>query len=100
MEEAIRWTFPENIKFEEVSDYLDRFKHIDASQKIIFDLTDTINIHSSFIGFMINAKHLTVRNGGSLTLRLSFTVERILTMLNIIDYFLPEVVTEIDKKSA
>jgi hypothetical protein len=100
MEEIIRWSFPENIKFEEVADYLDRFKHVDHRAKIVFDLQKTVNIHSSFIGFMINAKQLTVRNGGTLTLVLSYTTERILTMLNIIEYFTPGIVVHMDKKSA
>jgi hypothetical protein len=100
MEEVTRWKFPENIKFEEVSEYLGKFKHVDASGKIIFDLTGTLNIHSSFIGFMIHAKHMSIQNGGTLSLMLSYTAERILTMLNIIDYFIPAEVVIIDKKSA
>ena len=100
MDNKITWTFPKNINFDEVSEYLNQFKHIDSSAKIIFDLRKTVNIHSSFIGFMIHTKHNVVKHGGTLTLLLSFTTQRILTMLNIIDYFTPEVVTAPAKKSA
>lgn len=100
MEGVTCWTFSENIKFEEVSEYLDRFKHVDASGKIVFDLSKTLSIHSAFIGFMIHAKHTTIRNGGNLTLLLSYTVERILVMLNIMDFFAPAEIVTIDKKTA
>lgn len=100
MDDKIIWTFPEDIQLEEVSEYLNRFKTVDASKEIVFDLKKTLNIHSSFVGFMIHAKNAILKKGGSLKLELSFTTERILTMLNIIDFFKPEDKSIITKKSA
>ncbi len=88
-----KWVFPEQIKFEEVSLYLQKFEKRDHNSKIIFDLTKTKDIHSSFIGFLIHAKHNISQECGSLVLLLSFTAEKIFTMLNILDYFLPEIIS-------
>lgn len=94
------WLFPESIKFESVADYMQHFEQVDTSAHITFDLSDTTTIHSSFIGFLIHVKHMTQQNGGKLSLVLSFTAERILIMLNILDYFAPEISTLINRKTA
>ncbi len=94
------WTFPEDIKFEDVSSFSDRLEREMGEKNIIFDLTSTLNMHSSFIGFLIHAKHLLAMNGNNLLLRISFTVEKILIMLNIMEYFTPDTVTVFNKKSA
>ena len=78
----------------------DDLKNIKTREVVTFDLTKTVNIHSSFIGFLIHAKHHINKNGGRLVLLLSLTVEKILIMLNIIEYFSPEIETSFNKKTA
>jgi hypothetical protein len=95
-----KWNFNENIGFEDVSGYIQKFTHTSKDTHIIFDLSNTMNIHSSFIGFLIHVKSSIAKTNNSLTLILSYTSERILVMLNIIKFFSPEIITIIDKKSA
>jgi predicted DNA-binding ArsR family transcriptional regulator len=94
------WIFPKSVSIEEVSEYVERLKNIKASEVVTFDLSKTVNIHSSFIGFLIHAKHHINKNGGRLVLLLSLTVEKILIMLDIIEYFSPEIDTSFNKKTA
>jgi anti-anti-sigma regulatory factor len=94
------WIFPKSINIEEVSEYVERLKNLKNGEIVTFDLSKTVNIHSSFIGFLIHAKHHIRKNGGRLILLLSLTVEKILIMLNIIEYFSPEIETSINKKTA
>ena len=51
------WTFPKEIPLEEVPAYSTRFEKIDKPVNLQFDLTQTEWIHSSFVGFLIYAKH-------------------------------------------
>lgn len=95
-----KWIFPDHIKFEEVPVYAERLKEQNLQGNIIFDLSETINIHSSFIGFLIHAKHNIEKKDGNLLLLLSSTVEKILIMLNIMDYFLPEIEVNLRKEIA
>jgi anti-anti-sigma regulatory factor len=94
------WIFPKSINIEEVSEYVERLKNLKNGEIVTFDLSKTVNIHSSFIGFLIQAKHHIRKNGGRMILLLSLTVEKILIMLNIIEYFSPEIETSINKKTA
>jgi anti-anti-sigma regulatory factor len=94
------WTFPKDIKFEDVSSFSDRFEKEMSGKNIIFDLTDTINMHSSFVGFLIHAKHHLLLKGNILLLRISFTVEKILILLNIMEYFTPDTETVLNRKTA
>ncbi len=100
MDDTNRWVFPKSISIEEVPDYLNAMKLIDARGSIVFDLTHTTSIHSSFIGFLIHSKHTIEGNGGKLILHLSMTVEKILVMLKINDYFSPDHEFKEKKKSA
>ncbi len=94
------WVFPEIITFESVADYSQFFEGLTGKEGITFDLSHTESIHSSFIGFLIHAKHMLGKDGAALKLRLSFTAERILIMLNILDYFGPEVSIVPSRKTA
>jgi hypothetical protein len=58
--------FPKEIPLEEVPRYSSIFEKINEPKTIQFDLTKTEWIHSSFIGFLIHAKHLTASRGGKL----------------------------------
>jgi anti-anti-sigma regulatory factor len=95
-----RWIFPENISFESVPEYSEYFAQLDHSDSITFDLSQTVSIHSAFIGFLINAKKVMQRGNGTLTLRLSNTAERLFQMLNIIKYFSTEPAQVADRKTA
>lgn len=93
------WEFPRNINIEDVSEYVGHLKAMECDDILIFDLRNTVKIHSSFIGFLIHAKHHINKCGGKLVLHVSLTVEKILIMLNIFDYFSPEIIPVV-KKSA
>ena len=100
MEDYIKWTFPRNISIEEVSEYVERLKNIKSGNFVTFDLTKTVLIHSSFIGFLIHAKHYINKINGRLAIELSLTVEKILVMLDLYGYFSPDISSAIDKKTA
>lgn len=100
MEDYNVWVFPRSITIEEVSEYVERLKRLKINEIITFDMSNTVNVHSSFIGFLLHAKHHINKNGGKLFLILSLTVEKILIMLNIIEYFSTDIVTSISKKTA
>ncbi len=100
MDDTKIWIFPKSVNIEEVSEYVEKLKNIKGGDVVTFDLSRTVNIHSSFIGFLIHAKHHINKNGGRLILLLSLTVEKILIMLNIIEYFSPEIETSFNKKTA
>jgi hypothetical protein len=100
MENSRMWEFPKNINIEKVSEYIEGLKNIKPGENVTLDLRKTISIHSSFIGFLIHTKHYMQKNGGSLCILLSLTVEKILIMLNIIDYFSPEITSSVSRKSA
>jgi anti-anti-sigma regulatory factor len=94
------WTFPEDIKFEDVSSFSARFENDMRNKNIIFDLTGTTSMHSSFVGFLIHTKHHLRLNGNTLLLRISLTVEKLLILLNIMEYFTPDTETVFHRKSA
>jgi anti-anti-sigma regulatory factor len=100
MEDKVAWAFPPRISLDDVPGYLEKLKQLDMSGTVYFDLTDTVTIHSSFIGFLIHAKHTIRGNGGRLILQLSTTIEKILSRLNIADYFIPEGDAPSDRKTA
>lgn len=99
MEDYRSWVFPEHINMEDVPIYIEKFKAIPSGMAITFDLRNTTRIHSSFVGFLIHAKHHVSKNEGRLVLMLSLTIEKILVMLNVFDYFASEIRPSV-KKSA
>lgn len=82
------WTFPKEIPLEEVPEYSSRFEKIEKPQCLQFDLSQTEWIHSSFIGFLIYAKHSLSSKGGTLNIVPSASVQRILHLMNLNDYLL------------
>jgi hypothetical protein len=100
MDDIRTWKFSKSISPEEVSEYLEQLTLITPGASLMFDLSDTVNIHSNFIGFLIHAKHHMQKIGGKLTIVLSLTVEKILIMLNIRDYFTPDIMMALTKKTA
>ena len=89
------WKFPSNIEFEEVTNYLKKFEKLSHDKPITFDLSDTENIHSSFIGFLIHAKRKIEKENGELTLIISRPMEKIFSMLNLHDYWVCSYVSRI-----
>jgi|GEM_PF-680583 len=94
-----KWIFPQQIKFEDVSDYLSYFENENNKNHIIFDLTHTTTIHSAYIGFLLLAKQFVEKNNGTFELKLSYTAAKIFQMLNILDYLAPHSVDD-RKKTA
>jgi anti-anti-sigma regulatory factor len=82
------WAFPKEIPLEEVPRYSSIFEKITEPKTIQFDLTKTEWIHSSFIGFLIYAKHLTTSKGGKLYIIPSPAVQHILDLMNLREYLL------------
>jgi len=82
------WKFPKEISLEEVPQYSKRFEKIEKPNFLQFDLTQTEWIHSSFIGFLIYAKHSLASKGGRLYIIPSPSVQRIFHLMNLNDYLL------------
>jgi hypothetical protein len=100
MDDIKVWKFSKSINPEEVSEYLEELAVIAPGTSLMFDLSETVNIHSNFIGFLIHAKHHIEKVGGKLTIILSLTVEKILIMLNIREYFSHDIMASLNKKTA
>lgn len=71
------WSFPLQIAFEMVPLYSKKFEEVPCNQRILFDLSRTKYIHSSFIGFLINAKQKTDAEGGCLEMQISPELENL-----------------------
>ena len=74
------------IAFEMVPIYVKNFEEASCNRSIIFDLSRTKNLHSSFIGFLINAKQRTEKEGGRLQLYISPELEKIFAKKDLINY--------------
>ena len=81
------WTFPEKIDFVFISEYMKRIEGVSFSEKLHFDLSETENVHSSFIGFLIFVKQMVEKNCGVLILEISSSLKKLFVMLNIYEYF-------------
>ncbi len=84
--------FPRHISFDIVPGYIEMLKGENIPHDVHFDLSMTELIHSSFIGFMLDAKNVTEKNDKKLTLRVSETVEKTLKMLGIYNHFQSNIV--------
>ena len=82
------WAFPKEIPLEEVPEYSRKFEKINELSILQFDLSQTESIHSSFIGFLIYAKHILSSKGGKLYIIPSPAVAHILHLMNLKDYLL------------
>lgn len=81
------WRFPQEIEFWLVPEYLKKMEGSTFKDIIVFDLSETDNVHSSFIGFLIFVKQSTEKQGGKLVLKVSSALKRLFVMLNILEYF-------------
>lgn len=84
------WKFPHHVDFEKTTGYLYRIRNIDFSKSMIFDLTETEIVHSSFIGFMIDVHTKLEHHGGSMIVKLSSTMEKQFSRMNLYNHFQPE----------
>ncbi len=82
------WTFPKEISLEEVPQYSRLLDKCEYNEFISFDLTNTINVHSSFIGFLLHAKNHISSRGGDLYIYPSQAVTKILNLMQLKDYLL------------
>ena len=82
------WKFPESIKYETAATYNDMFSEIKSHEIILFDLSGTQVIHSSFIGFLIDLKQRLESEGGELRIEPSPAFERLLSILDLNNFFL------------
>jgi hypothetical protein len=80
------WSFPIDIAFEIVPVYVKNFEQASYDQRIIFDLSRTKSIHSSFIGFLINTKQKIDKLGGYLELNISPEIEKIFIEKGLIKF--------------
>ena len=81
------WKFPEEIDFCSVPQYIKRLEREKQISNLIFDLTNTKKVHSSFIGFLIFVKNKVEEQGGNLTLKTSQSFRKTLMMMNVSEYF-------------
>ncbi len=82
------WTFPKEISLEEVPQYSRLLDKCEFNQFISFDLTNTVNVHSSFIGFLLHAKNHISSRGGDLYIYPSQAVTKIINLMQLKDYLL------------
>ncbi len=81
------WIFPKNIEFHVVPQYLKTIEKSTTQDMLVFDLNNTENIHSSFIGFLIYVKKKLEIHGGQLVLKVSPSLQKTFDMLHINSYF-------------
>ena len=80
------WSFPAHIAFETVPAYVKRFEEATCNRNMVFDLSGTKDLHSSFIGFLIDAKQKTEKEGGNLEIHISPELEKIFLDKNLIQF--------------
>ncbi len=87
------WIFPENISYESVPGYLSSFNEQSEYNEIIFDLSATERIHTSFVGFLLHTKQAACKKNREIKLILSPGARNILHMLNLYDFLVsaPEI---------
>lgn len=87
MENVYRMSFPRKIDMFHVSEYMKEIEKYLKTPTVIFDLRETIDIHSSFMGFLLVIKNRVERNGGRLQVEMSPYIRRVMDMLGMADYF-------------
>lgn len=87
MEKAPVWKFPSVIDICHVSLYMSVFNRLVHNGRIVFDMKDTEDIHSSFIGFLVFCKERLGKGGGQLVLEPSPYLKQTFTFLGMGEYF-------------
>ncbi len=83
------YSFPREINFESASGYLGRLHDVDFCGDYAFDLSSTVDVHSSFIGFLIDFKRTVEAKGGDFRIKLSPALDHLFFQLDLHDYFVP-----------
>jgi hypothetical protein len=94
------WVFPPNVNFEMTAGYTKRYRDQGNKSIYFFDLTETISLHSSFVGFLISIKHDLEKNGGRLILNTSHEIDELFSRMKIIEYFSSSKSVKLLKKTA
>ncbi len=81
--------FPGVIGLEQVSNYSQEFRMSKFDNDLVFDLRDTYEIHSSFVGLLIYLKNTMNKNGKDFMMLLSPAIENIFKMFGLLNYFSP-----------
>lgn len=81
------WQFPEIIEFFDVPEYMATFDTLINRKLIIFDMTDTLDAHSAFIGFLIHVKKRMEERGCRHIFRTSPYIEKTFSLLGMNEYF-------------
>jgi anti-anti-sigma regulatory factor len=87
MKKAMVWKFPACVDICQVSRYLSLIEKLEHSTRVVFDMQDIEDIHSSFLGFLVFSKEKLVSRGGTLVLRMSPYMQKTVTRLGMSDYF-------------
>ncbi len=91
MQVQTTWSFPYEIEFETATELARRLCDLSGAENtVIFDLSKTKSVHSSFVGFLIHTKHYLESNGMRLVLKTSPQIDKVLALLNLGTYFLTE----------
>ncbi|TAL30158.1 MAG: anti-sigma factor antagonist [Spirochaetes bacterium] len=82
------WSFPREIEFEDATQLSRRIRELSVIENtVVFDLSATKHIHSSFVGFLIHTKQYLEAQGMHLILKTSPQIDKILAMLDLASYF-------------
>jgi anti-anti-sigma regulatory factor len=80
------WVFPASVDFEKTALYTKKYREMTNHDVLFFDLSDTVAIHTSFVGLLISIKHDLEKNGGKLVLTISGEIEKLFEMMKISEY--------------
>jgi anti-anti-sigma regulatory factor len=84
---AGEWMFPDIIEFETAPMLARCMDEFNRKDEIVFDLSKTTTIHSSFIGFLIHLKYTFDAQGRRFLLKTSPDIDRIFWLLHLNDFF-------------
>jgi anti-anti-sigma regulatory factor len=94
------WVFPQSIDFEKTALYTKKYRDQKNRSIYFFDLSDTMSLHTSFIGFLITVKDDLEKNGGRLIINTSREIEEIFSRMKITDFFMSSKSVEMLRKTA
>jgi anti-anti-sigma regulatory factor len=87
MEKSMVWKFPPVVDICLVSRYMSVFERVVHANRIVFDMKEIEDIHSSFIGFLVFSKERLKKSGGQLVLEVSPYLKHTLKFLDMGEYF-------------
>lgn len=94
------WVFPSDVDFEMTANYTKRYREQRNKSLYFFDLSDTVSMHSSFVGFLISIKHDLEKSGGRLILNTSREIDELFSKMKIVEYFSSSKSVKLLKKTA